>query len=380
MTFWDHSTGLGRLDVFEVYEFYDQPVLLSLQSTTGALYLAVLAETADSYDGWLCVATSMRRLQAVRSGGVDLRTAFTKPEDDRAFLFHAPHDDKPPEFRSVSPAEIPSGWLPGANASLALPTSTLPLIIDDLKTEAVQSRRDMFAIKLEPNTTTRNEVPARLAGGVLQAVQDTITALAQACYAELMFVRVGGGSFEMLLASADQVGLLNESAITLASQAFGQLVQLADNDAAFRQRVSLLKPDVAEKYLTFLRAIEDRVSETTVEWASPNPEEPIGRAVIQNETVKTAITAMVDLHETRRIEVDGTLVSTHTEKNSFEFKPDSPQPGAKNYTGAATAEVLDPSAGHTAGLRFRATIEEVRQQKPNGEVAFKHTLVGLAPL
>lgn len=377
MTFWERSNDLGKLEVLEVYEYYDQPVLLACLSASNIIYLVVAVDASTEAEEWLCVSMSRRRFESVRSGVVDLHAAFASPEDDRVFHFTVPRDGAGvARSRILLASDVRPEWLPVAGAKIELPTTTLPPLGDDIKREAVQTRRDQLGISLDVVGTTRNEAPARLAGRVLETIQDTIEALAQIGDSELMFVRVGGGSFEMRLASADQVGTLNESAITRASEEFGRLVALSQNDEAFRQRVASLKREVADKYLEFLRALEDRVTVTTIEWASPKPGEPRGHAVIQNEGVKSSITAMVDIHETRQIDVDGTLIESNVEKGTFQFRPDEPHSEVELFSGKAAEGVLDPSKQHTPGLRFRATIKEVRQ-KTGG---FKYTLVSLDPL
>jgi hypothetical protein len=377
MTFWEHSNDLGKLEIFEVYEYYDRPVLLALRSVSGATYIAVLADSNKDADQWLCVAVSQLRLEAVRSGGVDLRTGFSLPEDGRVFVFRVPRDGQTPvAFKSAAPAEIANEWFPAPNAKLEIPTDTLPSFAGDLKTQAVQRRRDLLDLILDPVGTTRNEAPVSLVSKVLESVQATIAAFAQLADSELMLVRVGGGSFEMMLASADQVGTLNESAITNASKEFGQLVQLADDDDAFRVHAAALRPEVAAKFLSFLRAIENRATTTIVEWASPNSEQPSGRAVISNERVKSSITAMVDIHETKRFDVTGVLNSSNVEKGTFDFVPDEPYSGVDRFVGKASLEVLDPAHRNTPGLRFTATIE----QRSINEAPPKYTLVRLVQL
>jgi hypothetical protein len=378
MTFWEQSNELGRLEILEVYEYFDRPVLLALRSVSDATYLAVLVDTDNNVDRWLCVAVSRLRFEAVRSGGVDLRTGFGTPEDDRAFLFDVPHDDATPLiFSSVRTADIANDWLPAPNVKLELPTDTLPALARDIKAEAVQRHRDLFDVKLEPVDTTRNEAPIGLVGRVLERIQETINALLPNESAELMFVAVGGGSFEMRLASADQI--ISGSAITHASQEFGKLLQLADDDAAFRRHVTTLAPEVADKYLTFLRAIEDRVTATTIEWASPNSQHPPGHAVIRNELVKSEIAAMVEIRDTRQFEVVGKLMTSSVRNNTFEFEPDEPVSGVALFTGKASAEALDPAKRNAPGNRFTATIEEIRKPKANNEVTLHYTLVRLTP-
>src|SRR4051812_5327259 len=218
MTFWLRSNVLGRLEVLEVYAYYDRPVLLACRNASDGLYLAVLAEETSTAEDWLCVAVSLSRLQYVRSGGIDLHTAFAAPEDGIVYHFSVPNDESSRiTFDSVSAGDISPEWLPAPNAKLELPTTTLPKLAHDIKTEAVQSRRDLLEITLDPIGVTRNEAPASLIGRVLTSIQDFITSLARTPHRkgsaaaaqdamkshELMFLAVGGGSFELKLASQD---------------------------------------------------------------------------------------------------------------------------------------------------------------------------------
>ena len=51
-------TGLGRLEIVETYEYYDQPGLYSCKNAMGHFYLVVAADEDDQYLTWLCAAVS----------------------------------------------------------------------------------------------------------------------------------------------------------------------------------------------------------------------------------------------------------------------------------------------------------------------------------
>lgn len=79
---------LGRLAVHEVYEYYDGPRLFSCRSASGRLFLAVWLGIEivgdDEADSWLYVGLSDARLEQVRTGVVDLYSAFRHAEDGMA--------------------------------------------------------------------------------------------------------------------------------------------------------------------------------------------------------------------------------------------------------------------------------------------------------
>lgn len=63
---------LGALEVFEVYEFYDEPVLFAARNGRDELFLVTLAEDDSARRSWLYAPMSRRRFLEVRSGGIDL--------------------------------------------------------------------------------------------------------------------------------------------------------------------------------------------------------------------------------------------------------------------------------------------------------------------
>ena len=69
---------LGKLEIVEIYEYYDQPVLYSCKNASGHFYLVVAAAEDDQFLTWLCVAVSMERLNLIRSGKIDLYDAFAE--------------------------------------------------------------------------------------------------------------------------------------------------------------------------------------------------------------------------------------------------------------------------------------------------------------
>ena len=85
---------LGKLEIVEVYEYYDQPVLYSCRNASGHLYLVVAADENDKYVTWLSVAVSTERLNLIRSGKIDLYTAFADSENPYAIQVRVPYDKR----------------------------------------------------------------------------------------------------------------------------------------------------------------------------------------------------------------------------------------------------------------------------------------------
>lgn len=56
---------LGRLEILETFEYYDQPVLFSCKNAAGHLYLVVAADENEQHETWLYAGVSEERLKLI---------------------------------------------------------------------------------------------------------------------------------------------------------------------------------------------------------------------------------------------------------------------------------------------------------------------------
>ncbi len=126
MTFPPNLRLFGDLKVIEIYEFYDAPVLLSYRAGSGTIYLAVAVGETPTSEEWLYVALSPERFSHVRSGGLDLRSAFNEPENHVTFLVSVPHDENIEASLNPLLPPLPDNLLPAQGEFLRLETATLP--------------------------------------------------------------------------------------------------------------------------------------------------------------------------------------------------------------------------------------------------------------
>jgi hypothetical protein len=98
-------TSLGKLELIEVYEFYDEPILFSCRNASDAIFMAVFADEGDDFETWLYVGVSRRRFERIRSGAIDLHDAFSEAEDGIVFQIQIPYD----ESAQAPIIPIPSG-------------------------------------------------------------------------------------------------------------------------------------------------------------------------------------------------------------------------------------------------------------------------------
>lgn len=85
MSLLPQSTFLGKLKIYEVYDFYDGPKLFSVLNTVGTIYLVFWADQDSTKNYWLYTPVSKKRLHEIKHGKISVREAFIKPEDGILF-------------------------------------------------------------------------------------------------------------------------------------------------------------------------------------------------------------------------------------------------------------------------------------------------------
>ena len=106
------DTFLGKLQLVEVYEYYDQPVLFACRNAAEMYYLVVQIDAWAGAAVWLYVALSSSRFEAVRQGDIDLYSAFNDAEDEIVYevtLFDTPH---PAQIRVLPAGSLNTQQLP----------------------------------------------------------------------------------------------------------------------------------------------------------------------------------------------------------------------------------------------------------------------------
>ena len=120
--------NLGIHKVVENYIYDDYPILFSCRDFAGHLYLTTVSEN-DQHKTWLRVGISNERFNLIRSGGIDLRNAFTEAENDILFQIRIPHDDPTQSpLEAIQRNQIDEDLLPLPGERLGLKTDTLPVL------------------------------------------------------------------------------------------------------------------------------------------------------------------------------------------------------------------------------------------------------------
>lgn len=125
-------THLGKLEIIEVYEYYDVPCLFACRNASGQIFLAVWATQTAEFGLWLYVPMSQRRFESVRSGKIELRDAFLTSEDGFVYKVIIFCDGSPDTVETVFCENISDDWLPMAGEFLDFGSQPIPILTEQI--------------------------------------------------------------------------------------------------------------------------------------------------------------------------------------------------------------------------------------------------------
>ena len=129
MSLLPESTHLGKLEIIEVYEYYDVPCLFACRNTSEQIFIAVWASQTKEMGRWLYVPMSIGRFKLVRSGSIDIRDTFLTAEDGFVYEVIIPCDDSFDRVIAVACQELNDEWLPVAGELLDFDSKPLPALL-----------------------------------------------------------------------------------------------------------------------------------------------------------------------------------------------------------------------------------------------------------
>lgn len=113
MSFLPEKTVLGQLEIIEVYDFYDKPVLFSCKNKSGFIFIAVCVDSSESAEIWLYAPVSSSRFQHIVRGEVELKNIFADTEDAFVYQIEIPYEDSQDAvYNIVDCKEIPDEYMP----------------------------------------------------------------------------------------------------------------------------------------------------------------------------------------------------------------------------------------------------------------------------
>ncbi|MEA5596281.1 DUF6575 domain-containing protein [Rivularia sp. UHCC 0363] len=299
MSFLPERTILGQLEIIEVYDFYDKPVLFSCKNKSGLIFIVICVDSSDVAEIWLYAPMSSSRFKNVAQGKVELRDIFNNAEDGFVYHVEIPYEDGINVVKTFNRNEIPDEYLPELGQVIQAEDNCDHT---NIETTSTQKRREIIDFVLQFPEEEITEAPVGDLGLILSSLQETIDAIGQIKLGkseshiippevkqktQVVMSGVFSGSFGMRLQGSvyeeDSLGL-GESFLGQCLKEFIQLINLGANTEELPAKLNVLKKKTAFKYTEFLTALTRiGISKLHIDWASPGQKVQMGE--IEQETV-----------------------------------------------------------------------------------------------
>ena len=122
MPFLAKNTELGKLEILEVYEYYDIPRFFLCSNQYGYYYLSLSVSDSDDGHGWLYAHVSKARLKKIRTGKINLYSAFKETEDGCVFKITTLGENSD-TVETLLCNDVPDELLPLKGTELEIPQS-----------------------------------------------------------------------------------------------------------------------------------------------------------------------------------------------------------------------------------------------------------------
>jgi hypothetical protein len=343
---------LGRLDILEVYDAYDEPCLFAASNNAGHKYLLVLIDEDEDAKTWLCAPLSQCRLNYIRSGGIDLRDAFEKAEGGNCFIIKIDSSGvRDPVVEEISVNMLAPSMLPLRGETISLQTETLPALSEkDLAAKAEACWREILRFAVEFPGSSRNEAPIKPWGLMLVSLQELIDSIGISIgradvkgafkkvitpQTQFMATVPSAGSYAIDLVANSSADVLRESLAGKSLSILFELVQASRLEKKAGASLGIKDLDVQEldkiikrlgrqsasKYKLFLSAIIDSKVEIKMEWRSPNPRVKGSTSLSQADAISAYnVIDQMEITVPEVIEVHGVLIGANTETRKFELR------------------------------------------------------------
>ncbi len=365
---------LGKLEIVEIYDFYDQPILYSCRNAAGHLFLVIAAAEDDQQFTWLCVAVSVERLNLIRIGVIDLHDAFAHPEVPYVIQVKVPYKEHysiQTDFLKLD--QIPKEMLPISGEYLDLEVDELPILSNSEELLRIGNGEILDIC----HKGSKTQVPIGYLSKIFKDLQNVINAIGSELLQtngitdyiknlmELSLCEVGTGSFKFRIVPTNNLGLFGYTDCGNAIEEFLRLVNASDNQTELSERLGRLKSKVAEKYTEFLKSLDQSGTDTEFNWTSPKSEQTI-TIYVSNSQIREVITLLKKYQEEAPFKrtISGTLMSGSLKTNKLEINTSE-----KPYRGIIIDDKFKNIVPITLGEEYIAEIQEVPvKSETTGEI------------
>lgn len=387
-------TLLGNLEIFEIYEYYDQPCLFSCHNMAEHFFLAIWVDETSDFDRWIYAPISLQRLTYLKSGGIDLRSAFFNAEDNFVFDVEVFHENNLSNIKTIACLDLTDDLLPAEGEFLSCDSSSLTPKKAEVIRKAIQIKREVLDLTFNFPTLQRTEAPIADLGIILQSFQNLIDAiglvktggggqpgkipLTVTKETKLAMVGTFSGSFGVEIITLFPENLFGESLVREAIEELIALLKVGSKRDELSERLLGLRGRSISRYRNLLKGLVNAGTGVGIEWGSPKA----GGGGIANLTLTTvkAVIAILDQITTQdpvEYEIIGELIGGNKRTANYEIKDIG---NSEKYSGKVLQEAKQDIAEARLGKIYVGIIREKIEVFPiRGVEKIEYELVSLKP-
>ena len=361
---------LGELEIVEIYDYYNVPILFSCRNSASYLYIVIFADHLPEYEMWLYAEVSPMRLNRIRSGVVNLHDAFAEPETGRLLKAMIPHSNSD-EFESgyVTPDQLHSDVFPPISKYLNI--GDTPLFSQtNLVAIAKSLGREIVGLNFNSTEEYSSEAPILPLGETLTRLQNVINTIGMVRSKskqineeirnsmQLSILASQPGSFDIQLASKKEntipIGDIRSIQRETISEFFN-LLRSKDRESDLKDMLKRLQSRVAKEYKKFLTSLSESGADIIFSWASPKSDEQETVSLSKDEIPKLIESLQLFQPEQgKSFTVLGELIGLSLSRRRFEIKTEN-----KTYKGFILKGADSSIRNATISRRYEAKIEEI---------------------
>ena len=393
-----NNPQLGELEIIEVYEYFNMPLLFSCKNLVGSFYIALCADDLPEHDMWLYTEMSLKRLNLLRFGLINVHDVFAKPEMGRLLQARIPKYSSA-EFSSkyVVPEELNENVFPPVDKFL-VPKNT-PLIPQTNSVEIAKAQgREIISFNFNSTQEYNAEAPALKLGNVLTSFQTimNVIEMERLGYSQVsphiknkmqFYTLVSQpGSFDIKLASKKednplQLELFGKNTEKIDSEQkaalshFFNLLRSKNNIPHLKDILTKLGLKTTNEYRKMLISLNKLDTDVTLSWTSPNESEDAVVSLLKQEIpIFVETLKVIEEEQEKPFTIIGSLIGLSLTTKRFEI-----QTNDGLIKGYIPKDANYAIINATISRHYKATIKEVlkKNEVTDGIIKIEHLLLNL---
>lgn len=389
-----NNRDLGKLEIVEIYDYFNMPILFSCQDYASTYYMVLFADHLPTHEMWLYAQVSLKRLNFIRSGLVSVHDAFANPEKECLNKAMIPHDNSA-EYSSVfvSPSELPKNIFPSVDDYLDIEYT--PYVPQTGMVDIAEAAgREIIGFNFKSFEGYNAEAPIAQLGSVLNCFQNVMNiievarrnfrSITPAIRERMRFYALATepGSFEIKLASKKEdmsqqrlLDLPSEQKATITQ--FFNLVKSKDNQQDLKDILTKLGLRTTNEYRYLLASFNKLDADVTMSWTSPKASEDVVAFLSKSEILQLVeILKAIEEEQEKPQTIKGELIGLSLDRNRFELQVSGEENPIRGVIGDNPNVNITQA---TISSQYKALIQEIvkRNETINEVVKIEHILLNL---